>query len=68
MEPVAYSLGININTWAQWLWLLLGLILVFGLFHWSADVLRSDRGQAGLIVGALVVSATLFVERILFGQ
>lgn len=32
------------------------------------DVLGSDRDQAGLIAGALVVAATLGVERVLFGQ
>ena len=58
----------SIDTLAPWLRLLLGLILVFALFHWSAAALRSDRGQAGLIVGALVVAATLAVERVLFGQ
>jgi membrane protease YdiL (CAAX protease family) len=63
-----YSLGIETNSSAQWVRLLLGLTLVFVLFQWSADVLQSDRGQAGLIVGTLIVSATLVVERILFGQ
>ena len=58
----------SINSVSQWLRLLLGLIVVFGLFQWSADRLASDRGQAGLIVGALVVVATLGVERLLFGQ
>ncbi len=58
----------SIDTVGPWLRLLLGLILVFALFHWSAVVLRSDRGQAGLIVGALVVAAILAVQRVLFRQ
>jgi membrane protease YdiL (CAAX protease family) len=43
---------------AAWLRLVLGLFLVFGLFHGSATILESDRGQRGLIVAALVVTAT----------
>ena len=46
--------------------LFLGVLLIFALFHWSAERLGSDRGQAGLIVGALVVAATLTVERAWF--
>lgn len=48
--------------------LVAGLFLVFALFHWSATALGSDRGQAGLLVGALVVAATLAVERLFFGR
>ena len=51
----------------SWPKLLLGLVVVFALFHLSADALDSDRGQAGLAVGALVVAATLLAERVLFG-
>ena len=58
----------RIDSPSQWLRLLLGLAAVFGLFQWSAVALGSDLGQAGLIVGALVVAATLVVERVLFGQ
>jgi len=47
---------------AQWARLVLELIAVFAVFQWSAVALGSDRGQAGLIVGALVVSATVAVE------
>ena len=53
---------------SEWLRLLLGLALVFALFHWSADALGSDRGQSGVIVGALVVAATIAVEWAIFGQ
>lgn len=52
----------------EWAKLLLGLLAVYLLFHWSAIALGSDRGQAGLAVGAIVVAATLAVERFLFGQ
>ena len=51
-----------------WTRLLLGLALVFALFHWTAAALGSERGEAGLVVGALVVAATLAVERVLFGR
>jgi len=42
--------------------------MVFAGFQWSAVALGSDRGQAGVVVGALVVGATLSVERLLFGR
>jgi membrane protease YdiL (CAAX protease family) len=51
----------------SWPRLVLGLVVVFSLFHLSADALGSDRGQAGLVVGVLVVAATLLVEYVLFG-
>jgi membrane protease YdiL (CAAX protease family) len=58
----------SIDTASQWRRRLAGLAAVFALFHWSALALGSDRGQAGLIVGLLVVTATLAVERAFFGQ
>jgi membrane protease YdiL (CAAX protease family) len=58
----------TIKSPADWVRLLAGLTVVFGLFQWSAATLASDRGQAGLFVAALVVGATLAVERLLFGQ
>jgi membrane protease YdiL (CAAX protease family) len=48
--------------------LLAGLVAVFVVFQWSAHTLGSDRGQAGLIVGALVVAGTIGVERLLFDR
>jgi membrane protease YdiL (CAAX protease family) len=48
--------------------LLAGLAAVFALFQWSATALGSDRGQAGLVVAALVVTALLIAERALFGE
>ena len=58
----------SIDTASEWRRLLAGLAAVFALFHWSALALGSDRGQAGLVVGLLVVTATLAVERAFFGQ
>ena len=58
----------SINGLSQWLRLLLGLSVIFGLFQWSAGALASNRGEAGLIVGLLVVGATIAAERLLFGQ
>jgi len=58
----------GIHCRAAWLRLLLGLSLVFGLFQWSASALGSDRGQAGIVVGALIVAAAIAVERALFGH
>ena len=38
---------------ADWFRLVVGLFLVFGLFHWTATILGSDRGQRGILVAAL---------------
>ena len=50
----------------DWLRLLPGLAIVYVLFHWLAKALGSDRGQAGVVVGAVVVAATVFWEVLLF--
>lgn len=51
------------NDRADWLRLVPGLAVVFGLFHASATILGSDRGQRGLLVGSLVVASTAGVYR-----
>ncbi len=56
------------KTSVQWLKLLAGLIVVFAMFHWTADALGSDRGQFGVIVGLLIVASLIFAERFLFGK
>ena len=52
----------------QWLRLLVGLVLVFALFHWTADVLGSNRGEFGVIIGLLVVGATIAAKIFLFNR
>jgi membrane protease YdiL (CAAX protease family) len=47
---------------ADWFRLVVGLFLVFGLFHGSATILGSDRGQRGILIGTLVVAATAATE------
>jgi membrane protease YdiL (CAAX protease family) len=64
--PAVESTGVA--TFPQWSQLLVGLLAAFTIFQWSATALGSDRGQAGLIVGALVVGATLAVERLWFSR
>ncbi len=49
-----------------WVPLLVGLAVVFALFHGLAHAAGSDRGQAGLLVAAAVILALLAVERTLF--
>jgi membrane protease YdiL (CAAX protease family) len=53
------------TSWAR---VTAGLLVVFALFHGLASRLGSDRGQSGLIVAAVVVLATVIVQRVLFGQ
>jgi len=66
LTPPARSLR-GIDTWGGWIRLVSGLAAVFALFHWSAAALGSDRGQAGVAVGGLIVAAVCVVERLLFG-
>lgn len=53
---------VAVSDRSDWTRLAIGLVVVYGLFQWSAARLGSDRGQAGLAVAAIVVSATLCVE------
>jgi membrane protease YdiL (CAAX protease family) len=50
----------------DWTRLLAGLMVTFAIFQWAATALGSDRGQAGTIVAALVVAATMLAERLWF--
>jgi membrane protease YdiL (CAAX protease family) len=52
----------------HWLRLIVGLVLVFALFHWAADVLGSNRGEFGVIIGLLVVGATIAAKIFLFDR
>jgi membrane protease YdiL (CAAX protease family) len=60
------TIAMRVRGGTEWLRLLLGLALVFALFHGAATITGSDRGQAGILVGALVVAATLAAERVCF--
>ena len=48
--------------------ILLGLLIIFTVFESAARGLGSDRGQAGLIVCAIVIATCLGVESVLFGR
>lgn len=52
----------------RWPRLLVGFVAVYVLFQWLATSLGSDRGPAGLLVGAAVLLATIAVERVAFRQ
>ncbi|QQS39815.1 MAG: CPBP family intramembrane metalloprotease [Acidobacteriota bacterium] len=51
-----------------WLRFILGLFISYGLFEITARTLASDRGQAGLFVGAVVVAAVFAASRWLLGE
>lgn len=53
---------------SEWPRLLVGFVAVFLVLQGVAEFLGSDRGQAGLVVGVVVVAATLAAERFLFGR
>ena len=55
----------GIEKSADWVRLVAGLFLVFGLFHWSATIFGSNRGQRGILIGMLVVAATAAAEWVL---
>lgn len=57
---------IAIASAASWARLIVGLACVFLVFHASAAALGSVRGEAGLVVGAIVVIALLAAEWWLF--
>ena len=60
--------AIAISSPREWTWLLTGLAAIYGLFQLTAAGLRSERGEAGLAVAALVTIATLAVERAWTGR
>jgi hypothetical protein len=56
LDPVAAVGYPSLETVAR---VSFGLFAVFVLFHASAEALGSDRGEAGLAVGAIVLAATI---------
>jgi membrane protease YdiL (CAAX protease family) len=52
----------------DWRWITVATILIFLLFHFSASLLGSQRGEWGLVVALLVVGACLIAERLLAGR
>ena len=60
--------GAEIQGADRWWRLLVGLATVFILFQSAALALGSDRGQSGVLVAALVVTALVAVEWALFGR
>ena len=52
----------------QWPKMLFGLIAVFVLFQWTASAMGSVRGEAGVLIGLIVVAATLLAEHFIFGE
>lgn len=59
---------IQVSSGRDWTRLLAGLGAIYGLFQVAAAGLGSERGEAGLAVGALVTIATLAVERAWTGR
>ncbi len=51
-----------------WWLVLLGLVVVFGAFQGLALLLRSDRGQAGVLIACAVVGLLLLIERAFFNR
>jgi membrane protease YdiL (CAAX protease family) len=67
MQISGSSPSAKIEPRADWFRLVVGLFAVFGLFHVSATMLGSDRGQRGILIGTLIVAATAAAERFLPG-
>ena len=64
MSPVAAG----VSSRRDWARLLAGLLAIYGVLQLTASGLGSERGEAGLVVGALVTLATLVVERAWTGR
>lgn len=64
MSPAAIAVSRR-RDWAQFL---AGLLAIYAVLQLTAAGLGSQRGEAGLIVGALVTLATLAVERAWTGR
>jgi membrane protease YdiL (CAAX protease family) len=60
--------GCSPATWSfvDWLKLLAGFAVVFALIQYVGGVLGSDRGQAGILIGLLVIAALAAAECLLF--
>jgi membrane protease YdiL (CAAX protease family) len=67
MQISGSSPSAKIEARADCFRLVVGLFAVFGLFHVSATMLGSDRGQRGILIGTLIVAATAAAERFLPG-
>lgn len=65
-RPIAQKA--TVDGASSWIRLGASVLALFAIFQWSAAALGSDRGQAGVIVCALVVGATLLCERALFAK
>lgn len=57
----------RIDNAVDWVRLFVCVALVFLVFQSSAAGLASDRGQHGVLIAAIVVAATVAVERLAFG-
>ena len=60
------SVSVVIAGPGRWLRLVLGLAVVFALFHVVANTLGSARGEAGVAIAALVVTGVAAIDRLLF--
>jgi membrane protease YdiL (CAAX protease family) len=56
-----------IDTPSAWVRLMAGVAAIFVLFQLLGSALGSDRGQAGILIGFIIVAATIVAERSLFG-
>jgi hypothetical protein len=65
-SPNGVSGVTEIRSPSSWVRLVAGLAVVFVVFHGSASALGSDRGQAGIVVAAVVTLAVLAFERLWF--
>lgn len=48
--------------------LVAGFLVAFAIFQAAAQMLGSDRGQAGVLVAAIVIGALLLIEYALFRE
>ena len=61
------NMASNINPWPAdmrtWIMFLAGFAAVFALFQFLGNELESGRGEAGLLIGAIITLATLLTDK-----
>ncbi|MGE3466502.1 MAG: lysostaphin resistance A-like protein [Pyrinomonadaceae bacterium] len=57
---------LKIASQKSWLKLLSGVAIIFAIFQLLGETLKSDRGQAGVVIALIIVGATLTAEILFF--
>lgn len=56
----------TVSTPQSWLKLLVGVAILFALFQFLGAILKSDRGQSGILIAFIIIVVTLSIEILFF--